>query len=189
MSLKAPTSEDKIKIHSEINQLVNQRFIVTTFAITIFGIIIAWIIPKLPPESGSNVDAVFYICLIVLLLLLLGLYLFSHFYLRGMLRIYSTYLIETKSSSWEYDWDRYRTKYPDYKGYTKGQSLIFFLLGFIITILMLFITIAYSTSCEHLLLFSLNFIIALIYLILIIGMGFFKRFDPESEAKARWKSL
>ena len=106
-----------------------------------------------------------------------------------MLRIYSSYLITTNSSSWESDWKKYRDTYPDYKGYTKGQSFIFFLLGLIVTILVLVITIAYSTSNEHRLLVFLNITIAIIYLILIIGMGYSKWFDPEPDAMDRWESL
>jgi len=34
MSLNGPTTEDKQKIHSEVNQLVNQRLMLMTLAIT-----------------------------------------------------------------------------------------------------------------------------------------------------------
>jgi hypothetical protein len=39
MSLTGPTTEDIRKIHAEVNQLVNQRFLLTTLGITVYGLV------------------------------------------------------------------------------------------------------------------------------------------------------
>ena len=57
MPLKKPNSEDVIKINSEINQIVNQRFVITTTAITVFGVMIAWMFPKSAPNPGDSIGS------------------------------------------------------------------------------------------------------------------------------------
>jgi hypothetical protein len=41
MALKGPDPDDVRKLHAEINQIVNQRFLITTLSITVFGVLIA----------------------------------------------------------------------------------------------------------------------------------------------------
>jgi hypothetical protein len=54
MPLQGPSQEDERKLHNEINQIVNQRFILTTLALTLFGVLIAWMVPK---DAAHQVDA------------------------------------------------------------------------------------------------------------------------------------
>src|SRR4051812_47229350 len=91
MSLKGPTKEDLVKIHEEINQINNQRFIITTLSITVFGVTLAWIVPQTKPPV-TDIGPFEFLVAIILSILLFGMYLWSHF-LRGFLRIYTTYLI------------------------------------------------------------------------------------------------
>jgi len=37
MSLLGPNEHDKEKLHSEVNQIVNQRLLITTLAVTVLG--------------------------------------------------------------------------------------------------------------------------------------------------------
>jgi hypothetical protein len=69
MPLKGPNGEDERKLHAEINQIVNQRFILTTLALTIFGILIVLMVPKDTPISGANGEFPFAVSVILSLLL------------------------------------------------------------------------------------------------------------------------
>jgi plastocyanin domain-containing protein len=43
-NIPKPCDNDITKLHSEINQYINQRLVVTTNAITLFGVVIGWIV-------------------------------------------------------------------------------------------------------------------------------------------------
>ena len=124
MALPAPKDEDVRKLHAEINQIINQRFLLTTLAVTVFGAIVAWLIPKerqCPPEvslftyAGSS----------LLLTLLFVLFFFLH-RLRAMSKTLAAYLILTDKSEWEKAWAKYRKK--PYYGYTEVQATVFLFL-------------------------------------------------------------
>lgn len=127
MPLGKPDAEDRRKIHVEITQFGTQRLQITGFAITLFGAIEAWLIPKTTPHC---LDPLTYITSIVLACLLFALYFFGHL-IRNLLRIYSSYLIVTNASDWECDWKRYRDQ--GYLGYTKAQTWLFLFLGILST--------------------------------------------------------
>ena len=54
--LQGPSTEDR-KLHSEVNQIVNQRFQLATIAITIFGVVVAWLLPRQTPVAGTPLGA------------------------------------------------------------------------------------------------------------------------------------
>jgi len=68
MSLKEPNNEDMRKVHGEINQIVNQRFLITTLAITMFGVIGAWMIPESTQKVGYEIPAFTFAASILLIL-------------------------------------------------------------------------------------------------------------------------
>jgi hypothetical protein len=39
-----PSSADISKLHAEINQYINQKLIIITTAITIFGVVMGWVV-------------------------------------------------------------------------------------------------------------------------------------------------
>ena len=86
MVLLGPDTEDKSKIHNEINQIVNQRFILTTFAVTVFGVIIVWLLPGEKLVTGSIMDSLTFIGSGVLLWLLFIIFVLG-VVLRFFLRI------------------------------------------------------------------------------------------------------
>jgi hypothetical protein len=186
MSLKGPNNEDVRKIHAESNQIVNQRFLITTFAITVFGVIGAWLIPKNTPAAGSDLGAFTFAGSILLISLLFILFLFNHF-LRGMLRIYTTYLLATNKSDWEHDWERYRKE--KYLGYTKAQTIVFLALGILSTVYPVILAEVYSLNITSQSGFWANIIVGVVYFILVIAMGFEGLWDPESKARERWQKL
>jgi hypothetical protein len=57
MPLLGPNDDGRRKLHAEVNQLANQRFLVTTGAITVFGVIMALLVPRNSPQSGTDVCA------------------------------------------------------------------------------------------------------------------------------------
>ena len=128
MPLKKPNSEDVIKINSEITQIVNQRFLITTTAITVFGVMIAWMFPKSAPNPGDSVGSGTFLLSGLLLVVLFMLYLSSHF-LKRTLRFFTTYLIVTDSSNWEVAWRSFREK--GHFAYTKDQTVLFLILNLI----------------------------------------------------------
>jgi len=118
--------EDQRKLHAEINQIINQRFLLTTLAVTVFGIIAAWLLPKERPQPGTSVGLFTYAGSILLITLLFVLFFFLH-RLRAMSKTLAAYLVVTKQSRWEQDWAEYRKK--GYFGYTEVQAIVFPVLG------------------------------------------------------------
>jgi len=185
MTLKKPNDEDKRKLHNEINQIVNQRFLLSTLAVTIFAVIVAWIMRE-PSTTSCELGWFRYFASIVLLIVLFGLFCLMH-RLRAMLRIISSYLIETKSSGWEIDWKKYREK--PYNSYTKAQTLLFLVLGILAISVPFTIAFAYHLSLAP---YSGAIVFGLIgvaYIIFLCEMGFGKWFDSEANAERRWQEL
>jgi hypothetical protein len=107
MEVDLPTDEDIRKLNAEILQTINQRFSITLTAITIFGAMSAWIIPKIPSVTATEGIGFIYYISSLLLLLLLFLFYYSYI-LRGRAKVISTYLIITESSNWEIAWNKFK---------------------------------------------------------------------------------
>jgi hypothetical protein len=180
-------SEDKRKIHAEINQIVNQRLSLMVLAITVFGVFIAWLTPKQTPTEIKQFVEFVYFGSSLLLIILFLIFLVTH-QLAQMLRVFSTYLRETQGSVWEEDWARFRKNYT-YIGYTKPQSMIFLFLGLLTTIFPVFLIFIYTSCIEPNwgLFFSVG--LGIIYMIFVFGMGFKKCGDNEKRYEKRWKEI
>jgi len=186
--LKGPTEEDLRKLHAEVNQIVNQRFIITTVAITVSGVIISILVPKSAPLSGSDVGAFAYAGSILLMLVLLALFLYSHF-LKVMIRVYTTYLTVTRRSNWEEDWENYRARYPRYLGFTRAQTIVFAALGVMAGTYPMMVSIGFGLSLEPSSAFALDAAFTVLYLILVIGIGWLDWWEPEKSARGNWENL
>jgi len=88
--LSKPTDKDISKIHAEVNQIVHQRFLLCTSAITLFGIVIAWLVPKTVPEEGTSIDSI-YFCITILLSILLFTIFYLYISLKRMMRVFTAY--------------------------------------------------------------------------------------------------
>jgi hypothetical protein len=185
MPLKKPKDDDIKKLHAEVNQLVNQRFLLSTLAVTIFGVITAWVM-KEPPAIGAEVGWFRYLTSIVLLVVLTGLFYLMH-RLRAMLRIISTYLVETKSSNWEIDWEKYREK--PYASYTKAQTWMFIVLGFLASIIPFVTAFAYQLSGTPYVGAICVGLAGVVYMVILFGIAHLNWFDPETDAKSRWQEI
>jgi len=193
MALNGPDTEDRRKIHLEVNQLVNQRLLITSLAVTVFAAITAWLIPKSSPAPGSDLGAFVYIASILLVVALFALFFLMHIFTR-MLRIFTTYLIVTDASGWEKDWVTYRSKFP-YLGYTKPLAGMFILLGIAATLFPLLLRLAYPVTLRPIggLIFCV--IVGLFY---VAGVYYFGRkeggswralWEHEDELRQRWETL
>jgi hypothetical protein len=186
MPLKKPNAEDVRKICSEINQIINQRFLVTTVAITMFGVMVAWMLPKSTPNPGDSVGGITFALAVVLSLLLSSLYLWSH-WLKQTLRIFTTYLIETDASNWEIDWLSFRQ--ASHFTYTKSHTIMFLFLNIVACLSPFLFAGFFSLKVEPV--FGAIFcgIVGATTTIMMYFIGFHGLFDSERDAANRWKTL
>lgn len=122
---------DATKLHAEINQLLNQQFLITIAAITFFGVISTL---TLPEKGGSQAveqkeAGEFALGLSIAILLLFSiLFNWLHTLTQVLLRL-SVYLEVRKLSVWEIHYVDYVDKYPGTTTQHKAMSLVFLTLG------------------------------------------------------------
>jgi hypothetical protein len=187
MALLKPNTEDIRKLHAEVNQIVNQRVTATTAAVTILGVVLAWMIPKTPPTPCSDVGGFVFFGSILLLLLLFILFWFSYT-LRGMLRIITSYLLVTKSSNWEIDWKSYRDERSEVI-YTKSQTIIFLLLGVVSASFPFVLALVFSQNLAPKIGVYLHVSCGLLYFAFVVGIGLFDWWNKETQITATWNKL
>jgi hypothetical protein len=178
--------EDVRKLHLEVIQIVQQRFLIATLAVTVFGVLGSWIVKDVPVSSGC-VGGSIYASSALLSLLLLALFWLSH-KLRCMLRILTTYLIVTKASNWEKDWEEFRKK--PHVGYTKAyaSSIFMVLVGFS-AFFPFGISRIYSLTLEPKIGVYACVAIGVVGLIFIYSVGYRRWFDNEKDARKRWEEI
>src|SRR6266446_8394086 len=192
MPLKGPKPEDVTKLHNEINQLLNQRFILTTLALTLFGVLTAWMIPK---DAGTENVAFPFAISIVISTLLLAIYAWSD-QIRLSARALSSYLEETGNSNWETDWREF-IRVRGFWSQTKQQTVIFLLLMTINVISPYVVLVLLSTYVVLVLLstFTPSFLAGVsstwgaVLGAAIYGIGFHNLFDRENNIEQTWKKL
>lgn len=187
MGLNGPTTEDVRKIHAEVNQLVQQRFSLTTLAITVYGLVTAWLIPRQHPDAGATLDGFTILGSILLLMLLFLLYLTGHL-LVGMIRVLTIYLAETGASGWEKDFASFRAG-SDYWGYTKPHTIVFMILGLLATGFTPTLTVLYRLRWEPVVGYVALLCAFILYELLLWSMGFKRIFTRDQWVRARWHSL
>lgn len=187
MALEEPTQEDIRKIHTEVNQLVHQRFLLTNLAITVFGIMTAWLLPRTEPQPGSPFGSFVFGGSAILLTVLFILFIFSLCFTR-MLRVFTTYLEVTHTSNWEGAWKAFRED-GLYLGYTKPQAIVFMLLGVLVFCFPILLAQVYTLQLEPLSNFWLLFVGLLFYEFGVVIFGFFGALDNEKGARKRWERL
>ena len=186
MPLRGPNPEDERKLHTEINQIGNQRFILTTLALTLFGVLTTLMIPKEAPQIGSSINVFPFTISVVLSLLLFGVYLWSHL-LKNTMRILTSYLVETKKSSWELDWREFRR--DSYYAHTKPQTFIFLLINVIGIAFPFLLSWIYSLNIPFVVVPIAAVIVGIVTELLIYLMGFHNLFDDEAKTEKRWQML
>jgi len=180
-------TEDVKKIHAEVNQLVNQRYTVTNIAVTVSVVVLAIFVPKGTAGAPTPEWAFVYSGSIILLAFLFALFVFSHM-LKGMLRLFTTYLRERNWSYWEADWAQYRHHYP-YSGYTRPQTAVFMALGLLVAGIPLLPAASASIALSVDPLLAVLGTTLLIYELALYFMGFRDRWEFEAKAADRWRLL
>lgn len=183
MPLIEPTPEDIRKIHAEINQIVHQRFLVTTSAITILGVVLSWLHPKEMGHCATSLGGFIYFVSTLLLVLLFSLFLYSN-HLRRMLRVLTSYLIVTEKSNWERDWQKYRKN--KYSSYSSAQTIIFNLLGIAVSIYPILIAVIFSLNYEPCVGFLSHIVVSVFYFVAIFLVNLYSNEDFELK---RWRDI
>jgi hypothetical protein len=165
---------------------MNQRFILTTLAITIFGVISAWVVPKKAPPVDTDVGGFVFLASMLLTSLIFTLYLWNHL-LKRISRLFTTYLCVTEKSNWELDFRDFRD--GPYLSHTKPQTVVYMFLVILGTIFPLLICLVFNQNLAPLPHFLSSMAVGFVYLLLMFGMGFLNWWDGEQEAENRWKQL
>ncbi len=191
---------DRGKLHNEINQINNQRFLITGAAATAFLLLVVLPIPGSLTEIdsfavGASIRVSLY-CAISFVLFT------QSFYLRRMMRIYTAYLIEKKWSAWEMDWDVFREDDWLKKRVNNKLLVVFDLLAHasifaslaVVAVIALAVIAAYLSTLpvgEH----RQTWIALTLALVLCVGnlwyVLVYGRDDPgfERECRERWKEV
>jgi hypothetical protein len=180
-----PTEEQR-KLHAESTQLLNQRFLLTTAAITVFGAFSSWMIPKDPSNHPEMVGRLLFAGAALLHFFLLLLFMWNRF-LANLQAIVNSYLLLKNASQWEVDWRKYRKK-PGAISTGRVQTWVFLALG-ILTALW-----PYVLSCTYDLPLDWKWKVfdgaaMLIYLTLVCGFGFRQWLREDDAVVKRWKDV
>lgn len=133
-------AHERAKLHSEVSQIVNHRFLLTTIAVTVFAISSGWIVPHVENIRHIEEATTISVMSAVLTVIMLILYWQSH-YLRKVLRTFTAYLIVVDKSQWEMDWHSFRSFHDrDAHNDTKSQILAYVCFCFIFALYPLIIT-------------------------------------------------
>ena len=186
MPLAKPEVEDLRKIHAEVNQIVNQRFLLVTLAITVFGAITTWIIPKQTPMAGESIGGFAFVASSLLSLTLFLLFFFSH-RLKMFLRVLTSYLAEVGGSQWEIAWREYR-KEP-HSAYTDIHTGLFMALTFFALVAPFVMAYTFELEIESGPAEIGSVVIGVLALMAMYGIGFRRWLDNEDKAAKRWREL
>lgn len=186
MALLKPNSEDIRKINAEINQIINQRFLIVTLAITISGVILSWAIPRQIP-SGQDALGGFSFAIASLHIIILILLFYFHHRIKQYLRVLTSYLVETGASEWEKAWREYR-KMP-HSAYTDIHTIIFMLLTILATLFPFVVALTFGLCVKPVAAAIFTVALSIICLTIMYCIGFREWLDSEQKAIERWKEL
>jgi uncharacterized protein (DUF1330 family) len=163
---------------------VNQRFLVATAAVALFGAAAGWIIPKSAPAAGGPVEPITWWLCALLLGVLFTLFLLSHVF-RVILRTLTVYLRLMNASQWEEHWKLYRAERRF--TYTRGQTVLFLVLGVASAGLPLLLAEAYSLTLVWNTPARVVVAMLAFYTLAVVLMGFFDVFYSAKRIEYRWK--
>ena len=101
---------DRFKIHNEINQCGNQRFLLTAGAVALFGTVARYLLPSITEARFDEVITA--TCVSSAYSLILAALFYQSRQLRRVIRNLSTYLRAKGWSHWERDWYVKRRRGP-----------------------------------------------------------------------------
>jgi len=101
-------SEDKKKLHDRINHCGNQRFVLTTAAVALFGVFTAGLLRGETPVPLDPAVLCRALLAVIVYNILLGTCYLQSLEIRNLLRTMTTYLVVKRESVWEEDWYWFR---------------------------------------------------------------------------------
>jgi MFS family permease len=123
--------QDKAKLHAEINQYINQCFIISMTAITVFGaiggLILGGFISSTAGGNQPQVKPITFLLSIFLVIILSVLFYVSQTTINNLL-VLAAYLRQKKFSSWDLDFEQFRAKSQPLRHVDQGESRIFLFL-------------------------------------------------------------
>jgi len=194
--LLKPTTEDINKLHAEINQYINLRFLVVMTAVSLFGVLAGFILASVVANSGQNsASAITPLISVVSIIIYIMLHILTGLLFQD-LTLLTSYLRITGSSKWEIDYFEYENS-PHAKWWKFGldRTIHFTFCLLVILTFVLSLCIAWvfghidSESYQRA--YYLNvivFIFAIIYLLMsAFGKVPFRR--TEKEWEKIWKKI
>lgn len=179
-------TEDQRKLHAEINQILNQRFLLTTAAITVFGAFSSWMIPKDPGQNGEVLGRLVFAGTSFLLLFLLLLYAWNR-WLSDLQQRLGRYLKLTRSSKWETDSSEFHdgSAFP-----TTGhmQFRVFMSLGLLAAVWPFTIAAICDLPLSPVWV-TIEVVVAVVYAVLVYGLGVRKWFRDAEGMERRWRKV
>ena len=186
MTLRGPGPDDVRRLHAEINQILNQQHLITAAAITTFGVVLAWLMPRGGAEFGTGSPLYVLLGSFLLLFLLLLLFLWTDG-LTGIVRTYSAYLA-LHQSGWEEDWQRYRKRFF-HMGYSRIQGSVFVALGILAAIFPIYLFGIRALWEQYPRLTAELYLALLLYQVIVIGRAVLDWPDRAKRERKRWAQL
>ena len=138
MPLAPPNDNDRAKLHAEVNQYINQCFIIATTAITVSGVVLGLIVSGKDVGTGApHVSETAFFLALVLLVILAVLFVVSQI-IQASIRVITSYLRITGASPWEEMYAQFTKQSGQGKpvawiGQREWMALIFGVLGAVAT--------------------------------------------------------
>lgn len=191
------SKEDTSKLHAEVNQIMQQRFALATFAVGIFGAMLAWGLP-VKPIKGATIDSISYLVSCTLNAVLAGLFIL-HLFLKLYARVLTTYLSVIKSllkdapnsntTDWETDWGMWRKEGYTYFGYTWPQVGVFVILVLMSTLYPVAVAWAYGLKLNTNWFAHTTHIVGGVECLLMICLGVYQVKGQEPRCEKHWQSV
>jgi hypothetical protein len=177
--------EDQRKLHSEILQTINQRFLTTTAAVTLFGVVTS------VAAQNARSERLVLLLSAILTTSLFVLYVHSHFLRKATLTL-ATYLVLRGWSEYEQDLAEYRRQAPHkalFGSYTNAQTPIFLALTIAGAALPYLVAFAGERQIEYDCATHAAGIVGLVFAFMIAGMGFRSWFIESEDIEKKWRHI
>lgn len=191
VDIQAPCPADISKLHAEMNQYINQRLIITTTAITLFGVSIGWIVFGSSTASGIEIKPAIFFLPTILLIVLFVLLVYCQVIL-GNMRIISGYMRQTQSSQWEKAYQEFAEK-NKFIGQDDVFPMMFMVLGISVGLIVFFLWLSFppeeKTNDYNIGASSTLFVIVWAVYLLAVILSWFKlflNFGFQDKAEEKW---
>jgi hypothetical protein len=194
MALPKPDDKDLSKLHSEVNQYINHRFIIATTAVTISGVVLGWIVSgtsiATTPQQPQVREVAF--VLSVVLLLILGVLFVVSQIINGSIAVITSYLRVTESSVWEVQYKRLvERRKLKWIGQKEAFSVLFMALGVISggTPFCLGMLFGFPSGTRFGILVTMLVVVLIIYgcMVVLAWLGWI--LDLGAEAEQHWREM